>query len=117
MMMSKIEEQYEHIRNMRNAGFITAQQAAEQEKHITDIHNEIVQKDMLINELTQEIAKLHNQKAKLEKWSSDVSQHNASLMDEIVGDRSRSIERARLSLYRGAAIGLFIGLSISYLFL
>ena len=56
--------------------------------------------------LNQEIAKLHNQKAKLEKWSSDVAQHNASLMEEIAGD-----------LYSGAVIGLFIGLSIGYLFL
>ena len=56
--------------------------------------------------LKQEIAKLHNEKEKLDKWSSDVSQHNASLMDELAGD-----------LYRGTAIGLIIGLSISYLFL
>ena len=115
--MSRIYEQHEHIRNMCKVGVITAEQAAEQEKYITETHTEISQKDMLINELTQEVAKLHNQKAKLEKWSSDVSQNNASLMDEIAGDRWRSIERARLSLYRGAAIGLFIGLSIGYLFL
>ena len=70
-----------------------------------------------ISKLKQEIAKLHNQKVKLEQWSSDVSQHNASLMDEIVGDRSRSIERTRLSQCRGAAIGLIVGLAIGYLFL
>ena len=70
-----------------------------------------------ISKLKQEIAKLHNEKVKLEKWSSDVSQHNASLMDEIVGDRSRSIERTRLSQHRGTAIGLIVGLAIGYLFL
>ena len=87
------------------------------EKAIHDLHSQVKQRDRQIIKLKQEIANLHNEKVKLEKWPSDVSQNNASLTDEAIGDRWRSVERARLSLYRGAAIGLFIGLSIGYLFL
>lgn len=90
---------------------------AELNRRLLSKERETSQQKHDIADLMKSIVSVKKEKAKLEKWSSDVSQHNASLMDEIVGDRWCSIERAKASLYLGIAIGLIVGLSIGHLFL
>ena len=76
----------------------------EQEKYITDIHTEISQKDMLINELTQEVAKLHNEKAGLNASIKDVEDNCIKIFNQVAPTME-----VIAGLMMGTGIGLLVG--------